>query len=86
MPPPSQQPFQHPRLGIRPLLGTRNPPRRKQRSSAVPEHVPLRSDSKLYLKGLKDCIAGTLNWSYKMELYFGLKGSEVRQLVGYQII
>jgi hypothetical protein len=82
-----------PRRGIRPLPGTtqpstwtRNPPSGKQPSSAASEYVLLSSDSKLYLKGLKDCIAGTLNWSYKTKLYFGSKENEVRKLVGYQII
>jgi hypothetical protein len=48
-------------------------------SAVAPEKTPLTSDSKLYLRGLKDCIVGTLNWSYETELYFGSKGDEVRQ-------
>ncbi|KAJ7606736.1 isoprenoid synthase domain-containing protein [Mycena polygramma] len=46
---------------------------------APPEPTPLSSDSQLYLRGLKDCIVGTLNWSYETELYLGAKGDEVRQ-------
>jgi hypothetical protein len=62
-----------------PSTWTWNPLSRKQPSSAAPEHVPLTLDSKLYLQGLKDCIVGSLNWSYETELYFGSKGNEVRQ-------
>ncbi|KAF7335541.1 hypothetical protein MVEN_02208000 [Mycena venus] len=58
---------------------TWNPLNRKQASETTPAHVPLTSDSTLYLRGLKDCIVGTLNWSYETELYFGSKGDEVRQ-------
>ncbi|KAK7055942.1 isoprenoid synthase domain-containing protein [Favolaschia claudopus] len=36
-------------------------------------------DSQLYMQGLKDCIVGTLNWSYETELFFGSKGDEIRQ-------
>ncbi|KAJ7725206.1 isoprenoid synthase domain-containing protein [Mycena metata] len=62
---------------------TWNPLSRRQPSNSdpPPEQVspPLSSDSTLYLRGLKDCIVGTLNWSYETELYFGAKGDEVRQ-------
>ncbi|KAJ7102908.1 isoprenoid synthase domain-containing protein [Mycena epipterygia] len=44
-----------------------------------PVQRELPADSKIYLHGLKDCIVGTLNWSYETELYFGSKGDEVRQ-------
>ncbi|KAJ7102893.1 isoprenoid synthase domain-containing protein [Mycena epipterygia] len=44
-----------------------------------PAQPALPADSKAYLRGLKDCIVRTLNWSYETELYFGSKGDEVRQ-------
>jgi len=31
-----------------------------------------------YITRLKDYIAGTINWLYETELYFGKKGSEIR--------
>ncbi|KAF8168667.1 hypothetical protein K438DRAFT_1983809 [Mycena galopus ATCC 62051] len=52
---------------------------RKEPSATPPAQVMLSPDSKLYLRGLKDCIVGTLNWGYDTELYFGSKGDEVRQ-------
>ncbi|KAF8124283.1 isoprenoid synthase domain-containing protein [Mycena galopus ATCC 62051] len=52
---------------------------RKEPSATPPAQVMLSPDSKLYLRGLKDCIVGTLNWGYETELYFGSKGDEVRQ-------
>lgn len=52
---------------------------RRQPSEETPGQPRLSSDSQLYLRGLKDCIVGTLNWSYETELYFGSKGDEVRQ-------
>ncbi|KAJ7027533.1 isoprenoid synthase domain-containing protein [Mycena alexandri] len=62
---------------------TWNPLRRRQPSnsdSPSEQVAPLSSsDSMLYLRGLKDCIVGTLNWSYETELYFGTKGDEIRQ-------
>ncbi|KAF7290691.1 hypothetical protein MIND_01309400 [Mycena indigotica] len=36
-------------------------------------------DTQLFIRGLEDCIVGTLNWSYDTELFFGTKGDEVRQ-------
>ncbi|KAJ7187008.1 isoprenoid synthase domain-containing protein [Mycena filopes] len=51
-----------------PLSRKREPPPAEQVLS------PLSSDSRLYLRGLKDCIVGTLNWSYETELHFGSKG------------
>ncbi|KAJ6477648.1 isoprenoid synthase domain-containing protein [Mycena sanguinolenta] len=59
-------------------IWTWNPLGRKGPSAAVPGEI-LTIDSKLYLRGLKDCIIGTLNWGYETELYFGSKGDEVRQ-------
>ncbi|KAJ6577928.1 isoprenoid synthase domain-containing protein [Mycena capillaripes] len=56
-----------------------NPLSRKELSNTTPQQVPLSADSKLYLRGLKDCIVGTLNWVYETELYFGSKGDEIRQ-------
>ncbi|KAJ7074735.1 isoprenoid synthase domain-containing protein [Mycena amicta] len=49
-------------------------PRKSPPSSPV-----LDNDTRLYLRGLEDCVVGTLNWSYETELYFGTKGDEVRQ-------
>ncbi|KAF7326560.1 hypothetical protein MVEN_02609200 [Mycena venus] len=58
---------------------TWNPLNRRQPSEPTLAHVPLTSDSTFYLRGLKNCIVGTLNWSYETEVYFGPKGDEVRQ-------
>ncbi|KAJ7711994.1 hypothetical protein B0H16DRAFT_1626674 [Mycena metata] len=64
-----------------PVEGETTPASANLRIHPPPEQVspPLSSDSTLYLRGLKDCIVGTLNWSYETELYFGAKGDEVRQ-------
>ena len=35
-------------------------------------------DTKRYVHGLRDCIAGTVNWLYETERYLGTKGNEVR--------
>ncbi|KAF7335532.1 Alpha-muurolene synthase [Mycena venus] len=59
-------------------MWTWNPLNWRQTSEKTPAHVQLTSDSKLYLCGLKDCIVGTLNWSYETGLYFGSKGDEIR--------
>ncbi|KAJ6552048.1 isoprenoid synthase domain-containing protein [Mycena vulgaris] len=56
-----------------------NPLSRREPPEAPLGPLPLSSDAKLYLRGLKDCIVGTINWSYESELYFGSKGDEVRQ-------
>ncbi|KAJ7485042.1 isoprenoid synthase domain-containing protein [Mycena galericulata] len=74
------QPVQVQSPGPGPSAWTWNPLSRKQQpSEETPSQPTLSSDSKLYLRGLKDCIVGTLNWSYETELYFGSKGDEVRQ-------
>jgi hypothetical protein len=52
---------------------------RTQPSEATQDQGSLTPDSRLYLRGLKDCIVGTLNWCYETELYFGSNGDEVRQ-------
>jgi hypothetical protein len=31
-----------------------------------------------YIKALQDCIVGTVHWIYETELFFGKKGSEIR--------
>jgi len=31
-----------------------------------------------YVQALRNCIAGTINWAYETELYFGKKGDEIR--------
>ena len=31
-----------------------------------------------YIQALRDCVVGTINWTYETELYFGKKGEEVR--------
>ncbi|KAJ6632405.1 isoprenoid synthase domain-containing protein [Mycena sp. CBHHK59/15] len=58
-----------------------NPLSRKRSSPELSGHGQgtMDADAKLYMRGLKDCIVGTLNWSYETELYFGVKGDEVRQ-------
>ncbi|KAJ7689042.1 isoprenoid synthase domain-containing protein [Mycena rosella] len=56
------------------LLGRKEPPLQATLSQLPPAH-----DAGLYLRGLKDCIIGTMNWSYETDLYFGSKGDEVRQ-------
>ncbi|KAJ7841838.1 isoprenoid synthase domain-containing protein [Mycena leptocephala] len=43
----------------------------------------LTPDSKLYLRGLKDCIVGTLNWCYETELYLGRMAMKSGNLAGY---
>ncbi|EGN97723.1 hypothetical protein SERLA73DRAFT_92947 [Serpula lacrymans var. lacrymans S7.3] len=37
-----------------------------------------REDIRLYVQGLRDCIAGSINWFYETERYFGDKGEQVR--------
>ena len=56
-----------------------NPLRRKEPPKATVAPPQVSADSELYLRGLKDCIVGTINWSYETELYFGSKGDEVRR-------
>ncbi|KAG5643456.1 hypothetical protein DXG03_000888 [Asterophora parasitica] len=38
----------------------------------------LASDLPSYVRTLRDCIVGTINWAYETELYFGRKGEEIR--------
>ncbi|KAG1729305.1 isoprenoid synthase domain-containing protein [Suillus paluster] len=40
--------------------------------------LAMNDDTRRYVKGLRDCIAGTVNWLYETERYLGTKGSEVR--------
>jgi hypothetical protein len=35
-------------------------------------------DVRLYIRSLRDCIAGFINWMYETEMFFGVNGSEVR--------
>jgi Terpene synthase family 2, C-terminal metal binding len=35
-------------------------------------------DIRLYVQGVRDCVAAFINWMYETELFFGKKGSEVR--------
>ncbi|KAG1840018.1 isoprenoid synthase domain-containing protein [Suillus tomentosus] len=35
-------------------------------------------DTRRYVRGLRDCIAGSVNWLYETERYLGTKGNEVR--------
>jgi hypothetical protein len=35
-------------------------------------------DIRLYIQGVRDCVAAFVNWMYETELFFGKKGSEVR--------
>ncbi|KAJ7472059.1 isoprenoid synthase domain-containing protein [Mycena latifolia] len=52
---------------------------RKEPPVTTPGQPPPDPDAKLYVQGLKDGIVGTINWSYETELYFGVKGDEIRQ-------
>ncbi|KAJ8087106.1 hypothetical protein PM082_005934 [Marasmius tenuissimus] len=36
------------------------------------------NDASLFLQGLKDCMGGSLHWSYETELFFGSKGEAIR--------
>ncbi|KAG1756953.1 isoprenoid synthase domain-containing protein [Suillus occidentalis] len=38
----------------------------------------MNDDTKRYVRGLRDCIAGSVNWLYETERYLGTKGNEVR--------
>jgi hypothetical protein len=35
-------------------------------------------DTRRYVRGLRDCIAGSVNWLYETERYLGTKGNEFR--------
>lgn len=37
-----------------------------------------RKEAENYVRGLRSLIAGTVNWVYETEVYFGKKGEEVR--------
>lgn len=37
-----------------------------------------RKEVERYVRGLRSLIAGTVNWVYETEIYFGKKGEEVR--------
>lgn len=39
---------------------------------------PTLKDLHSCVQALKDCVAGTVNWVYETELYFGKKGEEIR--------
>lgn len=41
------------------------------------DHASL-GDITSYAQALRDCVAGTINWVYETELYFGKKGEEIR--------
>ena len=53
-----------------------HPPIRPSKSSSWDRERE--RDIRLYVQGLRDCIAGFINWMYETELFFGDKGSEVR--------
>ncbi|KAG2031011.1 terpenoid synthase [Suillus americanus] len=38
----------------------------------------MNDDTRRYVRGLRDCIAGSVNWLYETERYLGTKGNEVR--------
>ncbi|KAG1834337.1 isoprenoid synthase domain-containing protein [Suillus subalutaceus] len=38
----------------------------------------INDDTRRYVRGLWDCIAGSVNWLYETERYLGTKGNEVR--------
>jgi hypothetical protein len=62
-----------------PFSGVSAPP--SQLISETPQHErgdePL-DDVSSYVQALRDCVAGTINWVYETELYFGKKGDEIR--------
>ncbi|KAG2144389.1 isoprenoid synthase domain-containing protein [Suillus bovinus] len=38
----------------------------------------MNDDTRRYVRGLRDCIVGSVNWLYETERYLGTKGNEVR--------
>ncbi|KAF8229233.1 terpenoid synthase [Tricholoma matsutake] len=52
------------------LLGAQTPHHER-------DHASL-GDITSYAQALRDCVAGTINWVYETELYFGKKGEEIR--------
>lgn len=38
----------------------------------------MNDDTRRYVRGLRDCISGSVNWLYETERYLGTKGNEVR--------
>jgi hypothetical protein len=53
--------------------------RRRSSKSPIPTWDPkTERDVRLYVRSLRDCIAGFINWMYETEMFFGGNGSEVR--------
>ena len=49
-----------------------------EREFAACGELAMNDDVGRYVRGLRDCIAGTVNWLYETERYLGTKGYEVR--------
>ncbi|OAX40003.1 terpenoid synthase [Rhizopogon vinicolor AM-OR11-026] len=49
-----------------------------EREFAACADLATNDDTRRYVRGLRDCIAGTVNWLYETERYLGTKGYEVR--------
>ncbi|KAG0696610.1 isoprenoid synthase domain-containing protein [Suillus ampliporus] len=47
-------------------------------AASVDPAMNVNDDTRRYVRGLRDCIAGTVNWLYETERYLGTKGNEVR--------
>lgn len=46
--------------------------------AACVDPAVMNDDTRRYVRGLRDCIAGSVNWLYETERYLGTKGNEVR--------
>jgi hypothetical protein len=49
-----------------------------EREFAACAELAMNDDTRRYVRGLRDCIAGSINWLYETEKYLGTKGYEVR--------
>ena len=58
------------------VLGTIYPAPEDQQDEEKREKE--RKEVERYVRGLRSLIAGTVNWVYETEIYFGKKGEEVR--------
>ncbi|KAF9484612.1 terpenoid synthase [Pholiota conissans] len=47
-------------------------------NAATEEQEAVVVQTQRYIRALKDCIVGTVHWIYETELFFGKKGSEIR--------
>ncbi|EDR02543.1 uncharacterized protein LACBIDRAFT_309500 [Laccaria bicolor S238N-H82] len=60
------------------ILGTIFDPTPSPSSSNQHQQDEKRKEVERYVRGLRSLIAGTVNWVYETEIYFGKKGEEVR--------